>query len=71
MKRVAAALQLAGIGWYIAICIGGGVWFGHWLDSRMHTNVLFVLVGLGLGLVLAFWGVYRMLLPTLKEKDKE
>ena len=71
MKRWAAALRLVGIGWYIGICIVGGVLLGFWLDSRMHTSILFTLVGLGFGLLLAFFGVYRMLLPALRqERDK-
>lgn len=72
MKRWVAALRLVGIGWYIAICIAGGIWLGIFLDSRMHTSILFTLVGLGFGLLLAFFGVYRMLLPVLRqERDRD
>jgi ATP synthase protein I len=72
MKRWVAALRLVGVGWYIAICIAGGLWLGLWLDREVNTNPLFTLVGLGFGLLLAFFGVYRMLLPALRqERDKD
>ena len=74
MKRRIAALRLVGIGWYIAICIVLGVWGGLWLGNRFDNKVLFILLGLGLGLMAAFFGVYRLLLPVMGEgrsKDKE
>jgi len=71
MKRWMVAARFIGVGWYIGICIVAGVGIGIWLDRTVQTGILFTLVGLGLGLILAFWGVYRMLLPVLKDKDKE
>ena len=70
MKKWADAARLIGIGWYIGICIVLGVGCGIWLDQRMHTNILFTFIGLGIGLFLAFFGVYLMLLPALKDKNK-
>ncbi len=74
MKRPLAALRLIGVGFYIAICIVGGVALGLWLDRVTHTNLIFTLLGLVVGLLFAFVGVYRMLLPVIKEgqgKDRE
>jgi F0F1-type ATP synthase assembly protein I len=72
MKRWVAALRLIGIGWYIAICIALGIGVGFWLDRVADTEPLLTLVGLGFGLLLAFFGVYRMLLPALRqERDKD
>ena len=72
MKRWVAALRLVGVGWYIAICIGLGIGVGFWLDRVAGTGPLLTLVGLGFGLLLAFFGVYRMLLPALRqERDKD
>jgi F0F1-type ATP synthase assembly protein I len=72
MKRWAAALRLVGVGWYIAICIALGIGVGFWLDRIANTFPLLTLVGLGFGLLLAFFGVYRMLLPALRqERDKD
>ena len=72
MKRWVAALRLVGIGWYIAICIALGIGVGFWLDHVADTKPLLTLIGLGFGLLLAFFGVYRMLLPALRqERDKD
>ena len=71
MGRWRAALRLVGVGWYIAGCIILGVVAGHWIDSKLDTSLLWI-VGLILGIFIAFYGVYRMLLPlTGKKQDKE
>lgn len=59
------ALRLTGLGWYIAFCIVGGVLLGLWGDNLLGTTPLFTLVGTVLGSVVAFWGIYRMILPIL------
>jgi ATP synthase protein I len=61
----AAALQFAGIGWYIAVSIVGGTLGGVWLDGRLGTSPLFLLLGLLLGLIVAFYGAYRMTVEFL------
>ena len=65
MNRWAAALRLSGIGFWIGGCIALGVFLGVWLDSKFGISPLFTLLGLGIGLFAAFYGTYRMLLPTL------
>ena len=63
----ALALRLTGIGWYIAACIVLGVGGGVVLDRFFNTQILFLLVGLILGSLGAGYGVYRMVLPIVKE----
>ncbi len=71
MARWRAALRLVGVGWYIAICIILGLAAGRWLDSILDTNLLWI-IGLVFGIFIAFYGVYRMLLPfTGNKRDKE
>jgi len=71
MGRLVAALRLTGVGFFIGGSIALGVFFGLWLDSKFDTKLLW-LVGLILGLVVAFYGVYQMLLPLMRSKrDKE
>ncbi|MDI6815430.1 MAG: AtpZ/AtpI family protein [Dehalococcoidales bacterium] len=71
MSRWVAALRLVGIGFYIGVCIVLGVVAGLWLDSRLNTEPILVIVGLLLGVVVAFYGVYRMLLPfTGNKRDR-
>ena len=55
--------RLLGVGWYVAICIVGGVWGGVWLDDRLGTSPLFLLIGLMLGIAIAGAGMYWMLAP--------
>lgn len=72
MSRWVAALRLTGVGFFIGGSIVLGVVAGLWLDSRLDTSPVLVLVGLLLGIVVAFYGVYRMLLPLIGSKrDKE
>ena len=71
MSRWGMALRVVGVGWYIGICIVLGVWGGLWLDSKLNTRPILVIVGLILGIVVAFYGVYRMILPNInKKRDK-
>lgn len=72
MGRWRAALRLLGVGWYIGLCIFLGVWGGIWLDDKTGMGPLWVITGLVLGLFIAVYGVYRMLLPTIdNHQDRE
>jgi ATP synthase protein I len=71
-KRWADALRLVGIGWYIALCIVLGTLGGRWIGQRLDfggSEALFTVLGLLLGLVVAFLGVYRMLRAFLTNED--
>ena len=59
------ALRLTGLGWYIAFCVVGGVLVGLLGDNFLGTTPLFLVVGTVFGSVVAFWGIYRMILPIL------
>ncbi len=59
------ALRLTGLGWYIALCIVLGVVGGVWLGKLTGQAALMVLIGTVLGSVIAFYGVYRMVLPAI------
>ena len=59
-----AVLRLVGIGWYVAICIAGGVLGGFYLDGRLNSSPAVTLLGLGLGIALAAVGSYRMLMAV-------
>ena len=58
-------LRLLGIGWYVALCIGGGIIGGYFLDRWLGLSPVFTLLGLGVGLTLAVVGMYRMLIAVL------
>jgi hypothetical protein len=60
VMRWSGALRLIGLGWYVGLSIAVGVAGGLWLDSKLDTSIVFTLVGLGIGLSVAFVGIYRM-----------
>jgi F0F1-type ATP synthase assembly protein I len=72
-------LSLMGMGFYIAIAIIAGILGGHWLDEKMNTNPLWLIIGLILGVAVAVLGVYNMLKPFIasvnnadnNKKDKD
>lgn len=70
-ERLALVLRLTGIGWYVAVCIGGGALGGWWLDGRTGWSPLLTLLGLGLGIAVAMVGMMRMLLAVFTAKDDE
>jgi len=72
MSRWVAALRLVGVGFFIGGSILLGVVAGRLLDTRLNSEPTWMIVGLLLGLVIAFYGVYRMILPFMGNKrDKE
>ena len=59
----AGVFRFVGIGWYIAFCILLGTLGGRWLGQKLDVSgseAIFTIIGLLLGLVVAFFGTYRM-----------
>ena len=72
MSRWVAALRLTGAGFFIVACILLGTFVGLWLDGKLDTKPLFMIGGLLVGLVVAFYGVYQMIRPFMNNgQDKE
>lgn len=53
--------SLLGIGGYDAVCLLAGMGLGWYVDGRLHTTPIFVLVGLAAGLVLAVVGTWTQI----------
>ena len=70
MKRWEVAFRLVGLGWYVGACIFLGVVGGVWLDNKLNTKPILVIVGLIVGIIIAFYGVYRMILPNFNNKKQ-
>lgn len=70
MQRLTPAIQLIGLGSYVATCIAGGTVGGYFLDEALGTGRVLTLSGLALGLVAAFWGGYRMLMDTIGDVQR-
>ena len=64
------ALRLLGLGWYIVTPVVIGAVGGLLLDDWIDTCPLFILLGLALGLLVACWSTYRLILPMLKRDSK-
>jgi F0F1-type ATP synthase assembly protein I len=60
------------VGWYVAssLLIPAGI--GYWLDrpGMLNKSPLFTLIGLGVGTVIAFGGLIRMLLRYQAEQEE-
>jgi len=69
MRALGPALSLLGIGWYFAVCIIGGIGGGLLLDGWVGTEPLFALLGLLLGLTVAFWGGYKLLVRVITNRN--
>jgi F0F1-type ATP synthase assembly protein I len=73
LKDWARPLQfLLTVGWYVALSLIIPVGIGYWLDSPKMFNKqpLFTLIGLGIGTVVAFFGLIKMLLRYQAEQEK-
>lgn len=51
------------------MCIVLGVLGGIWLDGKTGAKPLWTIVGLILGVVIAFTGAYRMVSPFINKKN--
>ena len=71
MSRWVVAMRLVGVGWFVGISILLGVLGGLWLDNKFGIKPVFVIVGLILGLIVAGYGVYQMLLPLIRNKQNK
>ena len=73
-KRWADALKFLGIGWYIAACIILGTLGGRWLGQRLDgssSEAIFTVLGVLLGVALAFVGVYRMVKSMMSDNSEK
>jgi Putative F0F1-ATPase subunit Ca2+/Mg2+ transporter len=64
-------LQVLGVGWYVALCLLGGIMGGLWLDNHFNSRPVLTLVGLVGGSALAFYGMYRMVAPLVRREDDD
>ena len=70
-RKLALAFQLLGVGWFVAICIGGGTAGGYLLDRQFGISPALTLTGLFIGIGIAVIGMYRMLMAILRRSDDD
>jgi len=68
MDKWLPAIKLTGIGFYVATCIVGGAFIGWWLGNKQP---LYIVIGLVAGLLIAGYGVYRMMRSLIKEQKNQ
>ncbi len=74
MKEWVRPLQfLLTVGWYVALSLIIPVGIGYWLDRPdvLDREPLFILIGLGLGTFLAFFGLFKMLVRYQAVQEKQ
>jgi len=61
------------VGWYVALSLIIPIGIGYWLDSPRMFNKqpLFTFIGLGVGTIAAFFGLFKMLLRFRAEQEKQ
>lgn len=50
-----------GAGFQLVAAILLGVYFGNKIDTHLATKPLFLLIGLALGFVIGFWGLFKLI----------
>ena len=70
LLRMADVLRLLGFGWYFATSLGIGVVGGYFLDRWLGTTPWILIVGMLLGTVAGFYGMFKMLMPVYRSKDR-
>ena len=70
-SKMGTVLRLLGIGWYVGLSIGGGGVGGYWLGQVFGLNPLFTLLGIGVGIAVAVYGMYRMLMAVLANDSEQ
>jgi len=63
------ALRLVGIGWFISSSVVIGLLGGMWLDNKTDSSPLFVLSGIGLGLLVSGYSIYKTLAYIIRHSD--
>jgi F0F1-type ATP synthase assembly protein I len=67
-KREALSLAM-NLGWTMLFSLLLPLLAGIWLDKKLNTAPLFILIGAGLGILAATVGVARMAMRTFRSVD--
>ncbi|RMD97187.1 MAG: AtpZ/AtpI family protein [Calditrichaeota bacterium] len=62
-QGIKSTLKFLDLGLRFALSIFLGVYAGHWLDTKLSTTPLFLLLGLFLGASSGFWSIYKAVFP--------
>ena len=69
-SKLASALSFAlELGFTIAVPIGGFIFLGFLGDRFLGTRPIFLIAGVIVGMIVAFYGTYRSLIPLMSNKE--
>ena len=61
--------RLAGVGIQFAVAVVMFLFLGQWLDRRLGTGPIFLMLGVFVGAGAAFYSMYRKLMAEQDEED--
>jgi F0F1-type ATP synthase assembly protein I len=70
-RGAGSAAEFAGLGLQFALAIIVFLYAGQWLDRRLGTSPLFLIVGVFVGAGGAFFSMYRRLTAAQRRRDEE
>lgn len=59
------------IGLQMVIPIIGAVFLGHYIDERMQTGNIFLIIFILLGVIIGFLNVYKLVMQDIKRSNKK
>lgn len=69
MRKWPVLMPLLTVGFYVALSLLIPTILGWWIGNKVHHELLLPLIGLGVGSIIMVYGVYRILLPFLREAE--
>jgi len=68
---IGAAVKYAGFGFQLAGSILLFLYLGRWVDRRVGTEPLFLLLGVFIGLAASIYSLYRSLMADQRREDDQ
>tara|TARA_B110000014_G_C19760431_1_gene396008 strand:- start:199 stop:426 length:228 start_codon:yes stop_codon:yes gene_type:complete len=69
LNPLSSVIRFLGIGWFVVICLIGGVFLGRLIDNNLNYNFpIFTIVFTVLGCITAFIGVGLMIRSFIEKK---
>lgn len=70
-KMMANLALLSQVGISMIVPIFGGVFLGHWLDEKVGTKFIFLLIGVVMGISVAFSTLFKMTSKGLNSRKND
>jgi ATP synthase protein I len=70
MQKWQTSFRIIGFGWFVGLAILLGALGGIWLDNKLGTRPLFIIIGLLMGIAVAIYGAVKMISPLANDDDR-